>query len=145
MSKPLEHTVPTPMAWCGRSWQGLVDRRHEAFQHALALRDATDRNTGQVVSDFLAFFDNTGIGLFKDEEEWIFRSLRPTPRAVIDALEGHLVISSLIQALLSEAQAGCVDLRVIHRLGESLEAHLLLEEEEIGPMFRGDPKLMPAS
>jgi hypothetical protein len=86
-----------------------------------------------------------GIGLFRDEEEWIFRSLRPTPRAVIDALEDHLEISSLIQALLSEAQAGCVDLRVIHRLGESLEAHLLLEEEEIGPMFRGDPKLMSAS
>jgi hypothetical protein len=59
MSKPLEHTVPTPMAWCGRSWQGLVERRHEAFQHALALRDATDRNSGQVVSDFLAFFDDT--------------------------------------------------------------------------------------
>jgi hypothetical protein len=145
MSKPLEHTVPTPMAWCGRSCQGLVDRRHEAFQHALALRDATDRNSGQVVSDFLAFFDDIGIGLFRDEEEWIFRSLRPTPRAVIEALEGHLEISSLIPALLSEAKAGCVDLRVIHRLGEVLEVHLLLEEEEIGPMFRGDPKLMPAS
>ena len=145
MSKPLEHMVPTSMAWCGRSWQGLVDRRHDASQHALALRDANDRNSGQVVSDFLAFFDETGIGLFRDEEEWIFRSLRPTPRAVIDALEGHLEISSLIQALLSEPEASCVDLRVIHRLGESLEAHLLLEEEEIGPMFRGGTKLMPAS
>jgi hypothetical protein len=51
----------------------------------------------------------------------------------------------LIQALLSEAQAGCVDVRVIHRLGEVLETHLLLEEEEIGPLFRGDPTLMPTS
>jgi hypothetical protein len=145
MSKQLEHTVPAPVAWCGRSWEGLVDRRHQAFQHALALRDVTPRNSRQVVSEFLAFFDETGIGLFRDEEEWIFRELRPTPRAVIDALEGHLEISSLIQALLSEAQAGCVDVRVIHRLGEVLETHLLLEEEEIGPLFRGDPTLMPTS
>ena len=97
------------------------------------------------MSNLFAFFDDTGMGLFRDEEEWIFRSLRPTPKAVIDALEGHLEISALIQALLREAQAGCVDLRVVHRLGESLESHLLLEEEEIGPMFSGDPKLMPAS
>ena len=145
MSQHPQHPNRTPVSWCGRSWEGLVDRRHKAFQHALALRDATDRNSGQVVSEFLAFFDETGIELFRDEEEWIFRSLRPTPRAVIDALEGHLEISSLIQALLSEVQAGCVDLRVIRRLGEALKAHLLLEEEEIGPMFRGDPKLMPVS
>ena len=136
MSQQLERSIPTSAAWCGRSWQGLVDRRHEAFQQALALRDATERDSGRVVSEFLAFFDETGIGLFRDEEEWIFRSLRPTPRAVIDALQGHLAISSLIQALLGEAQAGCVDLRVIHRLGELLEAHLLLEEEEIGPIFK---------
>ena len=135
MSQQLERTVPTSVAWCGRSWEGLVDRRYDAFQHALALRDATDRNSGHVVSEFLAFFNETGIDLFRDEEEWIFRTLRPTPRAVIDALEGHLEISSLIQGLLSEAQAGCVDLRVIHRLGELLENHLLLEEEEIGPLF----------
>ena len=145
MSQQLGRTVPTSIAWCGRSWEGLVDRRYEAFQHALALRDATPANSSHIVSEFLAFFDETGIGLFRDEEEWIFRSLRPTPRAVVDALEGHLEISSLIQALLSEAQAGCVDLRIIHRLGELLETHLLLEEEEIGPLFRVGPSLMPAT
>ena len=139
MSQQLERTLPTSVAWCGRSWEGLIDRRHDAFQHALALRDATDRDSLQAVSAFLAFFDETGIGLFRDEEEWIFRVLRPTPRAVIKALEGHLEISSLIQALVREAQTGSVDLRVIHRLGEVLEAHLLLEEEEIGPLFRRRP------
>ena len=145
MSQQLERSVPTPVAWCGRSWEGLVDRRRDAFRHALVLRGATERNSGRVVSEFLAFFDETGVELFRDEEEWIFRSLRPTPRAVIHALEGHLEISSLIQALLTDAQASCVDLRAIHRLGEVLEAHLLLEEEEIGPLFRGDPTPMPAS
>ena len=145
MSQHPEQMEPIPGARCGRSWEGLVDRRHEAFRHALALRNATVENSPQVVSEFLAFFDGTGIALFRDEEEWIFRSLRPTPTAVIQALEGHLEISSLIQALLREARAGCVDLRVIHRLGELLENHLLLEEEEIQPLFRGGRTLTPAS
>ena len=145
MSHQLERTVPTPVEWCGRSWEGLADRRHEAFRHALVLRDATDRNASHIVSEFLAFFDETGIGLFRDEEEWIFQALRPTPKAVIKALEDHFEISSLIQALVSEARAGCVDLRVIHRLGELLQTHLLLEEEEIGSLFRGDRTPMPTS
>ena len=145
MSQQLGRTAPTSVVWCGRSWVGLADRRHQAFKHALALRDATDSNSAHVVSEFLEFFADIGIGLFRDEEEWIFRSLRPIPKAVTQAFEDHLKISLLIQALLSEAQAGCVDLRIIHRLGESLETHLLLEEEEIRPLVHADPKLMPAS
>ena len=144
MSQPLEQMVPGTTAWCGRSWEGLVDRRCDAFQHALALRDATTFNASEVVGAFLAFFDETGIGLFRDEEEWIFRSLPSTPEVVLDALEGHIEISALIMALVDEAQAGCADLRVVHRLGALLEAHLVLEEEEIRPLLRASrPSLLP--
>lgn len=144
MSDTLEHMAPAPAAWCGRSWEGLVERRDDAFQQALALRNATDANSIQVANEFLAFFDETGIGLFKDEEEWILRSLRPTPQAVLAALEGHIEISALIKALPREAQAGCVDLRVLHRLGDLLGTHQLFDEEEGRPLLdQGRRVLLP--
>lgn len=135
MLQPGEPTVSISKMWCGRSWQGLEDRRRTAFTHALALRHATDKDSHRIVSDFLEFFDRTGVGLFRDEEEWVFRSLHPTPTAVFRALEEHIEISSLITALIHEAQVDCVDLRVIHRLGALLERHLLSEEEEIRPLL----------
>jgi hypothetical protein len=94
-----------------------------------------------VVDRFLEFFDETGVGLFRDEEEWIFRALRPTPRAVIRALEEHIEISKLITALIREAQAGCTDMRIVHGLGLLLEEHLLSEEAEVRPLFGGRPRL----
>lgn len=143
MSQPSEQMVHVPdtAASCGRSWEALVDRRRAAFIQAQALVQTNDQNSNQVVSEFLEFFDNTGVGLFRDEEEWIFRSLRPTPRAVLRALEEHIQISSLITALIREAQAGCTDLRVVHKLGSLLETHLLTEEENVGSLFRSRPGL----
>ena len=135
MSQSLEEVAPTVQAWCGRSWAGLVDRRYAAFAQALSLRDATQGESRRVVGDFLRFFEETGVGLMRDEEEWIFRSLRPTPAVVIEALRQHIEISTLIQSLLDEVQAGCVDLRLVRHLGEVLESHLLMEEEEIRPLI----------
>jgi hypothetical protein len=96
------------------------------------------------VSEFLEFFDETGVHLFRDEEEWVFRTLRPTPTAVLRALEEHIQISVLITALIKGAEAGAADLRVVHGLGQVLEAHLLVEEEEIRPLVRSRPKLILA-
>ena len=109
------------------------------------MRRATHHNSHQVVSQFLEFFDATGVDLMRDEEEWVFRSLRPTPKAVLRALKEHIEISSLITALIHEAEAGCIDLRVTHGLGELLERHLLAEEEEeVRPLLRNDPTLILA-
>lgn len=141
MSQPLERMESAANAWCGRSWEALVERRHEAFSHAGALRRATDADSIAVVSGFLEFFESTGIQLMRDEEEWIFRTLRPAPKAVINALEEHIAISSLIESLLNEARVGCLDLRLVHRLGELLGSHLLTEEEEIRPLATQLPRL----
>jgi hypothetical protein len=142
MSQPIERMESTPKAWCGRSWGGLVDRRSEAFAQALALKGAGEADPFAVVDSFLAFFDATGVPLMRDEEEWIFRAIRPTPPAVIKALEEHIAISSLVYALVKEAEAGCVDLRVTGELGELLESHLLMEEEEIRPLIARRPSLI---
>ena len=136
MSQPLEHAGQSPAVWCGRSWEGLADRRCAAFQHALALRNSTVANSSKTVSEFLHFFHGIGVGLFRDEEEWVFRDLRPTPRAVHQALEDHIEISGLIRTLIAEVPADSVALGVVHHLGELLENHLLYEEEEIRPLFR---------
>ena len=136
---------PISEIWCGRSWQGLVDRRSSAFTHALALSHATDMDSHRIVNDFLDFFDRNGVDLFRDEEEWVFCSLRPTPTAIFRALEEHVEISSLVEALLNTSRAGCADLRVVHRLGGLLESHLLYEEEEIRPLLRDSRRLLPAT
>jgi len=141
MSRPLEEMQTTERMWCGRSWEGLVERRSDAFARALSLKNATEADSHDVVAGFLEFFHATGVGLLRDEEEWVFSALRPAPRSVIRALEDHIAICSLIEALVREAQAGCVDLRVLHRLGELLEAHLLMEEEEVRPLVTRPSRL----
>ncbi len=135
MSQQLERISVGPTVWCGRSWEALRERRAEAFEQAVALQNATPATCGRVVSDFLEFFDATGVGLFRDEEEWVFRTFRPTPTVVIRALEEHIMVTSLIKALVVAGEAGCVDLRVVHHLGELLDAHLAMEEDEVRPLI----------
>lgn len=132
---------PAPPMWCGRSWEGLGERRRQAFAHGIALKEASQEDAHHIVSAFLEFFDTTGAQLMRDEEEWIFRSLTPAPEAVIKALEEHIEISSLIQSLVREASAGCVDLRVVHALGALMEDHLLREEGDIRPLVTPRPPL----
>ena len=139
MSRQLERVAETSTVWCGRSWEALQERRAVAFGQALALQNASPSTSGRVVSDFLEFFDAMGVGLFRDEEEWVFRAMRPTPMVVIRALEEHIMVTSLIKALVAAAEAGCVDLRVVHHLGELLDAHLAMEEDEVRPLIGARP------
>lgn len=134
MSQRLHAPAPAEAAWCGRSWAGLVERRSAAFAQAGALRRATDRDASRVLADFLTFFETTGIGLLRDEEEWVFRALLPTPRVVLEALEDHIAIASLVCDLVHGASEGGVDLASVHRLGALIESHLLMEEEEVRPL-----------
>lgn len=128
------HPAPLPSAlWCGRSWEGLVDRRREAFAHARALSTATAGDAPRRLGEFLVFFETAGIGLFRDEEEWIFGPLRPVPRVVIDALQDHIRIGSFVK-VLHQARTGAVDLGKVRGLGELLGTHLLMEEEKIRPL-----------
>ena len=135
MSQRLEPEVESRTAWCGRSWEALEERRAAALVHALALQNATPSTCSGVVSDFLIFFDAMGVGLFRDEEEWVFRAMHPTPTVVIRALEEHITIASLIKALVVAAEARCVDLRVVHHLGGLLDEHLSMEEDEVRPLI----------
>lgn len=144
MLQPLEGTEPAPRAWCGRSWEGLIDRRYEAFVQAQALMQASERDAHNVLSEFLEFFDKTGMALMRDEEEWIFSSFRPAPDAVIRALEEHIAVTSLVHTLVKDAEAGAVDLELLHGLGEILEAHLLGEEEEVRPLVTRRARLIVA-
>lgn len=139
MSQQLERVAETPTVWCGRSWEALGERRAVAFGQALALQNATPSTCARVVSDFLEFFDAVGVGLFRDEEEWVFRAMRPTPAVVIKALEDHIMVTSLIKALVVAAEAKCVDLRVVHHLGDLLDDHLAMEEDEVRPLIGARP------
>jgi hypothetical protein len=133
MPLPPRSVDPSPVMWCGRSWGGLIDRRCTAFAHARSMREVTEADADLAVSSFLAFFAAGGSELFADEEEWIFRSLgeHDIPPGVSRAYDDHVEISSLADALSCQNAAACADLRVVPRLGEPLEQHLLMEKEEI--------------
>jgi hypothetical protein len=60
------------------------------------------------------------------------------PAAMSRAYVDRVQISSLVDALSRENAAGA-DLRVVRRIGELLEQHLLLEEEEIRPLASRPP------
>lgn len=126
-------TTPSDV-WCGRSWEGLGARRRDAFAHARALGRATSSDAPRKLGEFLLFFEATGIGLFRDEEEWIFDALRPAPPIVIEALEQHVRIGWLVKVLLHQAGSRNVDLGRVRQLGEVLGAHLLMEEEKVRPL-----------
>ncbi|HEV2756562.1 MAG TPA: hemerythrin domain-containing protein [Actinomycetota bacterium] len=143
MSPSPDLASATEGMWCGRSWEALAERRAAAGAQALALRNATPSGSRDVVSEFLEFFDTTGAGLFRDEEQWVFRAVRPTPKVVIRALEEHITITSLIGGLVLAAEAGCVDLRVVHHLGGLLDDHLALEESEVRPLVVSRPLGFP--
>lgn len=141
MSLPTRSVGSAPVMWCGRSWEGLVKPRCTAFAHAFSMREVTEADADSVVSSFLAFFAAGGRELFAHEEEWIFRSLgeHVVPPGLSRAYDDHVEITSLVDALFSQNVTGCVDLRVVRRLGELLEEHLLMEEEEIRPFVSRPP------
>jgi hypothetical protein len=60
------------------------------------------------------------------------------PAAMSRAYDDRVQISSLVDALSRENATGS-DLRVVRRIGELLEQHLLLEEEEIRPLVSRPP------
>ena len=140
MSGPLDG-MQSSHVWCGRSWAGLVDRRCAFFHQALALRRATGANSREVVTEFLGFFDSTGVDLLRDEEQWIYGSLRPTPQVVINGLQEHAQISSLTQDLMRRSRGRRVDLHAVRGLGELIENHLLMEEKELRPLATRPPRL----
>lgn len=134
MSQQARQTDPLGGIWCGRSWEGLVDRRRDTFAHARALSTATGADAARRLGDFLVFFEATGIGLFRDEEEWVFDALQPAPPVVVEALEEHVRIGSFVKVLLHQATTGAVDLGRVRRFGELLGSHLLMEEEKVRPL-----------
>lgn len=141
MSQPHKSIEQSPNMWCGRSWEGLVDRRCVAFAHAQSMREVTEAEIDSVVPSFLEFFGAEGGELFANEEEWIFQSLskKNVPRPVLRAYSEHVEISSFVESLSLEIEAGRPDPDVVRRLGDLLEQHLLLEEEEIRPLLARFP------
>jgi hypothetical protein len=138
MTQPLESTDPTLTMWCGRSWEGLVDRRCTAFEHALSMQRVIEATAGSVIDSFLAFLAGDGSEFFADEEKWVLDPLSKdnVPSPVLRAYRDHVEISLLAAALFRERAAGFAAVTAVRRLGEMLEQHLLMEEEEIRPLLR---------
>jgi hypothetical protein len=117
----------------------LAHRRARVLEQAQRLRESEVANATSRGLEFIAFFDDVVDALFRDEEEWMSPLVGDHPPAtVIDALHDHLEISALVSALANGIYAGCADLRILHRIGESLERHLLLESQELFPLLKGD-------
>jgi hypothetical protein len=115
-------------------------RRRRARLHAKALRDAHSGNAERLARGFITFFSEELMPLFRGEEERLVALLHddPVPPVVVHALHDHVELSALVNAMSCEVEARCVDLRVVHRIGDVLERHLLLEEQAVIPWLRSD-------
>jgi hypothetical protein len=135
MMQRLEELKPNPPSADGRSWRALCDRRRHLLEQAIELQRATDAAALRVCNHFIAWFNDEGARLLVDEEQLILsaigRHVESVPSVAIQALNDHFELRALIRALSWGLFAGCVDLRVVHRLARLLAQHLLFEEEQL--------------
>jgi hypothetical protein len=134
MMQPPEELKP-PRCGDGCSWRALHDRRRHLLEQAIELQRATDATALRVSNDFIAWFNDEGARLLVDEGQLILsaigRHVESVPSVAIQALNDHFEQRALTKALSWGLFAGCVDLRVVHRLGRLLGQHLLFEEEQL--------------
>jgi hypothetical protein len=111
------------------------------MEQATELQRATETAASRVCNDFIAWFNDEGARLLVDEEQLILsalgRHVESVPSVAIQALDDHFELRALIKALSWGLFAGCVDLRVGHRLGRLLAQHLLFEEEHLSCLLDG--------
>lgn len=134
MMQPPEELKP-PRCGDGCSWRALHDRRRHLLEQGIELQRATDAAALRVCNDFIAWFNDEGAPLLVDEEQLMLsaigRHVESVPSVAIQALNDHFELRALIKAVSWGLFAGCVDLRVVHRLGRLLVQHVLVEEEQL--------------
>lgn len=141
MFLPPRSVDPSLVMWCGRSWEGLVDRRCTAFAHALSMRAVTERTPIWSFRRFSRSSPRT-----EASSSPMKRNRFSVHSASTTSQRGCRVPTTLTSrshlwstSCPARTRQGAPTLRVVRRLGGLLKQHLLMEEEEIRPFVSRAP------
>jgi iron-sulfur cluster repair protein YtfE (RIC family) len=120
----------------------LTHDHHHALAHARKLLAAagsdTDARRAQTET-FLAFYDDDVLLHFHEEEEVLFphlvRGREDAPPELVRVLVDHVRIHGLVGALRESLAAGDPDATLLSTIGETLRAHVRLEENVVFPLI----------
>lgn len=126
------------------SLRKLSDDHHGGLVQARRLRRAADADAGgealaEKAREFLRFWENDTSPHFREEEEVLLAvyarhggELDEGP--VREMVADHARIRGLVAALAEESRSGEVRRETLRGIGESLEAHIRLEERRVFPL-----------
>jgi len=104
---------------------------HDVLFQALELRRATPAPAARVRDGFLGFWSQHGPPHFDREEAMVLPALGGRHPAVERVLAEHEGIRAAVERL---AESGAADPDALHRIGETLAAHVRFEERELFPL-----------
>ena len=123
----------------------LSDEHHQGLVQARRLRKAAaGEGAGpleEAAGDFLGFWQRDTSAHFRKEEEVLLPVLArygqdvPDREPVVEMLGQHARIRGLVMQLSDEYADGNLRPETLGEIGESLEAHIRLEEREVFPMI----------
>jgi iron-sulfur cluster repair protein YtfE (RIC family) len=120
----------------------LTHDHHHALKQARHMIAAATGDAGarrEVAEGFLRFFEEDTLAHFREEEEVLFPLLllnsEVAPQELITVLIDHVHIHGLVARLRESVATGDPDAELMRTIGESLRAHVRLEENELFPMI----------
>lgn len=123
------------------SLRKLSDDHHGGLVQARRLRRARGEGSGlaEAARDFLRFWERDTSRHFREEEEVllaVYARYGGDLRAgqIQEMLADHARIRGLVMTLTEEERSGTVGADTLHEIGETLEAHIRLEERRVFPL-----------
>jgi hemerythrin-like domain-containing protein len=120
----------------------LTHDHHHALVQARRLIEAevaADEERLSVGRSFLEFYEDDTLLHFHEEEEVLFPALlehvEQAPPELVRVLLEHVAIHGLVSQLRASVEEGDVDGALLKRLGETLKAHVRLEETKLFPLI----------
>jgi iron-sulfur cluster repair protein YtfE (RIC family) len=121
----------------------LTHDHHHALVKARRMIMAAETGDQQemlsAASDFLAFFRSDTLGHFHEEEEVLFPLLleqeAEPPEELVRVLVDHVRIHGLVARLAEQVEAEELSADLVRGLGETLRAHVRLEENKLFPLI----------
>ena len=120
----------------------LTHDHHHALVQARRLIEAEEAAPEErlaVGREFVTFYEDDTLLHFHEEEEVLFPALLghvdEAPPELIRVLLDHVAIHGMVTDLRAALAEGTVDGALLKRLGETLKAHVRLEETKLFPLI----------
>ena len=120
----------------------LTHDHHHALKQArrmIAAAEAGSDEKREVALDFARFYEEDSLVHFREEEEILFplllENVEAAPQELVTVLLDHVHIHGLVARLNASLVSGEPEGELMRNIGETLRAHVRLEENELFPMI----------